>query len=312
VLGDAPALAYLRNDRFDEAASFPLQGRFAIKLAAFLASYGHRCSGEGELRNARWGEDIAPLLRAVVASADTGAALPAAADGSTAMAALLAAVDSKQRKEVQALVQQIRQWLPLQSRALDAYAYVLAGTRRWAQAAAHEAMSDHRLLSPDDVFFYELEEMKEMMTGEWNVSDRSGIRATAAERKTNWEGFAHIVPGELLICTQEAAAAAPGLPGAAGQARGATAFTLSAAGKPGAKFVLVAMQPDAGWASALPAAAGFVVAQGSALDPVLAAAATLRVPAVYGLGTTWTQVTDGQIISLDGDAGKVTIGEQPV
>lgn len=225
------------------------------------------------------------------------------------MAALLAAVDGKQRKEAQALVRQIRQWLPLQSRALNAYAYILAGSQRWAQAAAHEAMSDHRLLAYDDVFFYELEEMKEMMTGEWNVSDRSGIRATAAERKTAWEGFAQVVPGEILVGSQEATVAAAGLPGSAGQAQGAAATTLSAAGKPGEKIVLAAVQMDAGWASGLPAAVGLVVAQGSALDPIVAAAAALRVPAVYAIGADWNKVTYGRTIRLDGSEGKVNIGD---
>ena len=44
-------------------------------------------------------------------------------------------------------------------------------------------MADHRITEIDNVFFYELEEMKQMMTGEWNVSDRSAIHETASERQ---------------------------------------------------------------------------------------------------------------------------------
>lgn len=308
ALAEPPVLAYLHKGEFGEDPTRLPTGPFAAKLAVFLATYGHRCADEGEIRNARWCEDPAPLLRAVLASAGTGAALPSLADGSAAMPALLAAVDGKQRKEAQLLVQQLRQWLPWQSRALDAYAYVLAGTRRWAQAAAHEAMSDRRLLAPDDVFFYELEEMKEMMTGEWNVSDRSGIRATAAGRKTDWQGFAQLVPGELLVGNAEATLTTHGLAGAAGQGQGAAATALGTAGPRGAKIVLVAVQPDAGWAGGLPSAAGLLAAQGSPLDPTMAAAAALRIPTVYALGQDWASLADGQTILLDGDVGKVTLG----
>jgi hypothetical protein len=99
------------------------------------------------------------------------------------------------------LIQKTQQLRILQSQALHAFAFALAGARRWALAAARDAMADQRLLALDDVFFFELEEIKQMMTGEWNVSDRSEIQAKCRQRRQEfvmWQGLAPAAP-ELLI-----------------------------------------------------------------------------------------------------------------
>jgi pyruvate,water dikinase len=282
-------------------------GDFARKLHEFIGLYGHRCAGEGELRHARWSEDLLPVLHAVLAAgAQAPAAGGAAGTPEAALQALLASVDSRQQKEAQQLVQQIRRWLPLQSRALNAYAYVLAGTRFWALAAGREAMSDKRLLAEDDVFFYELEEVKEMMTGEWNVSDRAGIQATAAERKARWQASQTVVPGELLIGDQEATMAAA-ISAAPGKGQG-TVVLQPGTGGDGGKVVLAGTQLDSGWAISLPTAAGVAVAQGAAIDPAVAAAAAWPLPVVYALGAALQDFAEGTPMVVDGDTGQVAHG----
>ena len=93
-------------------------------------------------------------------------------------------------------------------------------------AAGHEAMGDKRLLAEEDVFFYELEEMKQMMTGEWNISDMDNIRATAAQRKLD---YARLAAGSRrATCSSATARCLPtslavrqGCPVQAGRGRGA-------------------------------------------------------------------------------------------
>ena len=65
-------------------------------------------------------------------------------------------------------------------------------------------MIDQRLLQLDDVFFFELEEMKRMMTGEWNVSDQQEIQATCARRKAAVGQWQQVAPSTLLIGDVEA------------------------------------------------------------------------------------------------------------
>ena len=58
---------------------------------------------------------------------------------------------------------------------------VAAAARYWVSGAANEALADGRLQSPDEVFLLELEELKQMMTGEW--SNVSQVRPLIEERK---------------------------------------------------------------------------------------------------------------------------------
>jgi pyruvate,water dikinase len=149
-------------------------------LRSFLDRFGHRSAAIAEVSTPRWEEDPAPILRALAHSA----AQPApTSPGSPAAPDPLASLAPGDRKQTAQALDDLRRLLPLQSRALDAVACIFAGTRRWALAASYEAMGDRRILHEEDVFFFALEEMKQMMTGEWNVSDAHEIQATAEKRR---------------------------------------------------------------------------------------------------------------------------------
>ena len=164
------------------------------EVEKFLADYGHRAANLGEIAEPRWNDDLRPLLRALL----TPPPAPAANDAH-AVSVLLAAVDARERKAAQESVDELRVLVPLQSRALDAFAWVLAGTRRWVWGAGREAMSDKRLTDLDVIFFYELEEIKQMMTGEWNISDRHRIVSTADKRKADYELWRVATAPDLMI-----------------------------------------------------------------------------------------------------------------
>jgi pyruvate,water dikinase len=286
-------------------------------LRQFLAKYGHRCAGEGELMMPRWAEDPAPVLVAVATAAAQGVTtLPPAVPADDGP--LLALLATKQRKEAQALLLQAQQALVLQSKALHIHAYTLAGTRIWALAAGREAMGDQRLTDQNDVFLYELEEMKQMMTGEWNVSDKKGIQSTAARRRAEWQTAQQATASDLLVGDGEAVAAiapgAAGLPGAPGAGAGpvvampAGLHNLAGTAQ-GAKVILAGIQADAGWALALPVAAGVLQGQGSPLDPFTSAASALQIPLVYDLGERLASFNEQSIATIDGSKGKVKDGK---
>ena len=71
--------------------------------------------------------------------------------------------------------------------------------------------------------------------------------------------------------------------------------------------VLAGLQPDSGWAVVLPAAAGLIAAQGSLLDPAVAAARALGIPAVVEMGAGLTALHTGQKVVVDGDRGSVAV-----
>lgn len=160
----------------------------------------HRCPNEGELRNPRWEENPEP------SPAATATPTPRPAAGGEQ--ALLNCIDSGQRKAAQEWLQQAKKLLDLQNKSLAAFSYVLAATRRWALAAERESMADKRIAAIGDIFFYELEEVKQLMTGEWNISDAKEIQATAQKRKAEYERWQATTPVELLIGDSPAQAVA--------------------------------------------------------------------------------------------------------
>ena len=168
-------------------------------IKPFLERFGHRGLGEGEVRNPRWAENPILLCQVIASGAEVGAGQRATVATEAARKILLAKIDAKGQKQAQKWLQQIPELLRLQSLSLHAFSYVQAGTRQWALAAAHEAMTDNRLTHPSEIYFYALEEAKEMMTGEWNVSATDEIRAVAAQRRAEYNEWEKVAPSALLM-----------------------------------------------------------------------------------------------------------------
>jgi rifampicin phosphotransferase len=207
---DAGALGWLQAGEWAAWSQTLPNPTLVTALQTFLATYGHRCVDEAEIRHARWVENPTPIWQAIRAAAHGESPLPAPRPSQPQ--ALLDAIENNRRKEAQGWLQKIPALRGLQSQAQHAFAHILAGARRWALAAGRDAMVDQRLLALDDVFFYELEEMKEMMTGEWNVSSRSEIQSTARKRRADYGRWQATTPADLLIGESEAqptAGAAP-------------------------------------------------------------------------------------------------------
>ena len=211
-----------RNDNWQ--TTIPNQ-TFATAVAAFLQAYGHRAPAVGEISQARWQEEPALLFTELRTYVQKSAPAPKVKATAFDLQRLVEAAAPDQRKIVQQQVQQARQLLRLQSQALDAFAYILAGTRRWALAAAKEAQGDQRLLQTEDVFFFHLEEVKQMMTGEWNISSRQAIHKTCEERKAAYARWAATGAAPLLIGDRAAFASQTEKPISDEQTRNAQTIT---------------------------------------------------------------------------------------
>ncbi len=303
VAAQPPVAAWIQAGDFGDWSNTVPPGDFADAVQTFFTLYGHRAFAEGDACNPRWNEQPSLVFDAIRGAATNPP--DAVARGTGDEAALLRAMGGKAQKEAARLVEQIRMLIDMQSRAVHAFAYILAATRRWALAAGHEAMADHRITEIGNVFFYELEEMKQMMTGEWNVSDRSTIHETASERQEHHAQWQQVVPAQFVWGDRPLRATCAGLPAAAGQAGGpvrALDSTISTNARP----ILGLVQPGSGAAILLASAAGYFSAQGSASDPLAACARTLALPAVVDLGDSFFDFISSPHIDIDGALGKVS------
>ncbi len=165
--------------------------------AAALAEHGHRGPGEARPDARRWADApdlLAQLAARISRPADAPrVAEPARAAGGAAQnwLALLEAADL----------------------AWDGVVMALAAAQYWSVAAAAEARAAGLITQPEDVVFLELEELKQVATGEWHGGRQAETEAAVAERRRLYGG----APGYAL--------SAPGAPWPADP--GAAAFWLT-------------------------------------------------------------------------------------
>ena len=287
-------------------------------IEPFLQRFGHRGLAEGELRNPRWAENPILLLQVILSleTADAAESLPGqkVTDAERATEDLLAKVDAKERKRAEKWLKQIPELLRLQSLALHAFSYIQAGTRRWALAAAQEAMADNRLKHPDEIYFYALEEAKEMMTGEWNVSATDQIRAIAAQRREEYEEWQQAIPSPVLlddaeVDVEKSEAANPqvnapvNIIGGRGSGRfvriapNDTAPTLAENGLH--KTIIGVEQIESGSTIVLPEAAGIVSVNDLFLSPAVAIAAHYQRPLLINARQRFDSTEDGDSMTID-------------
>jgi hypothetical protein len=158
----------------------------AEEFAAFLADYGTHATALGEVAEPTWLDDPTIVVRAL----NHPPASPTLGDDHP-LNVLIASVDAKSQKQAQALIDSLRGLVALQSETLHALSSILAGTRRWALGAAREGMLDNRLRQVSDIYTFELEEIKQMMTGEWNISSIKEIHERSDKRRAQaalWRG----------------------------------------------------------------------------------------------------------------------------
>lgn len=304
ALKDPAALAWAKAGDFANWRTDAPNEEVAAQIRAFLDQYGHRAALEGEAANPRWSEDVTLPVRAALTQIEQPQRVPTAAPKANTQP-LLNALPSSARKQAAQTLHKLAVLHQLQSAALHSLAYIWAGTRTWALAAAREAMVDNRLQNQEDVFLFELEEIKQMMTGEWNISSLDEIHATTAQRKAEQAAVQQEDAPDLLVGDDEAFVAHQGLPGVEGTANGP--LQLWDANQDGMDTIVAAQTLDSGLALALPQAAGFVAASGTPYDPFVAVAQRWQRPVGLGLGKHFRALQNGAAAVLNVTADAVSV-----
>lgn len=157
-------------------------GRDAAARASLWSIHGHRGPEELELAVARWVE-LAPDTPLDWTQFGASGYAGFAARQRAAEQTLTGQAGFLKRRGVEADLQWRRRIATLFDAVDDARARWLAGTRTWAVAAAQEAAGDGRIAQAADIFLLELEEVKQLMTGEWNITHRESLQELVAQRQ---------------------------------------------------------------------------------------------------------------------------------
>ena len=192
----AYALAALRDAPDHDAA-----------VQDFLTRYGHRGLDEMQPDARRWRDhpDVAVQLAAlpVMHPVEAARAARQAAEGS-----VLGRLDGNQRRQFEPLLARARRLCRAVDVAWDGLARVMAAAQLWLRAVAVEAVAAGLIADPAEVHFLELEELKQVATGEWHRGRSERVREEVVQRQRQRAG------GDLAACADEPArspvAASPG------------------------------------------------------------------------------------------------------
>ncbi len=298
--------------------AFDLAGtRFAKDFASFLADFGHRGVYELELMNPRWREDPAYLLETVRSQVAAGKRVELQ-DRRGKREAAVREVFGKLRfspRGVQAriLAAQAARSAHLREMSKSVLVKVLGVTRLIALEAGRRLTADGLLAEAADVFHLSWVDLESFLAGRPTTAD---FRTLVADRKALRAEHLRQEPPDVILGDTPVrrnpvpvlgGAALAGLGVASGRACGpARIIRHPSEGtrlQPG--DVLVAPSTDPAWTPLFLRASAIVMEVGGYLSHGAIVAREYGLPAVVNVAGALSAIADGEMITVDGDAGKV-------
>jgi phosphohistidine swiveling domain-containing protein len=312
--------------------------RGQLDMDVFVGRHGFHGPNEGNLFTRSWREDPSPLLDLVASlSKRPDSQRPASreAAGGTArveaLDALVAALPkrrrAKARKAAAALVDSTR------ANELSKAAFLMAldGGRAAARRAGRALVDAGTLDEVDDVFFLTIDELGPLLAGSARSDTRELVRVRRARRERHRQLLLPVTFSGTPQPTVGAAGEAAdrdGATAAPGSERDADRVT-GAAGSPGTVTgrarvvldpndaapldpgeVLVCRFTDPSWTPMFLLADALVIDIGGPASHGAIVARELGVPCVIGTGNGTQRIVTGDLISVDGSAGTVTVIER--
>lgn len=293
-------------------------------LTAFLRRYGHRAVAEIDIGMPRWSDDPSHLIGAIsnylrlqdfdLAPASQFQQGEAAASAMTAELIRRAAQHSRAKARfVRFALGRARQLVGLRESPKNLLVLTL-GALREQLAKVGEALADQdRIDAASDIFFLDIAEARRALAGE-------AMHHLVTERREAYqvELRRRHIPRLLLSDGTELEAVAAlaqshdgamsGSPASPGKVTGLARVVLDPVGahlEPGE--ILVAPSTDPGWTPLFLTAGGLVMEMGGSNSHGAVVAREYGIPAVVGVPEATNLIETGQLVTVDGAAGVVSL-----
>jgi phosphohistidine swiveling domain-containing protein len=288
-------------------------------LPDFLAAHGYHGPTEGEISSRSWREDPAPVAQLLETYRGMDeAAGPAAieearvAEREKATASLLAALPAPRRAAARLLLRVARRYIPLREVGKTAFLQTLDTARAAARILGDDLARRGVIGDPEDVFYLTVAELADPALD--GVKEAVTLRRERRDEylkvrlPESWTGQPEAIP----ITASEAAAEGSTISGLAvspGVALGRARVVLDPlAGEPlQPGEILVCETTDPSWTSLFLVAAGLVIDVGGALSHGAILARELGVPCVIKSRIGTQVLRTGDLLRVDGDAGRVEV-----
>jgi pyruvate,water dikinase len=318
---DADARSWLLAEpRSSDWRQLPEQSPFRGQLERFLAQFGHRSTYEGDLMNPRWADDASPVLDEVRRRLSQ---VGRECDVRTAALATRHRAEVRIRGEapllwpiVQYLARGLRSAWALRELGKSALCAGALTTRRLVVEVGSRMAAEGHLESAGEVFHLSFADLAAWLSGEW---DGRGARALAGDNRLRREGWLReaappdTIPGDggkaaaIELAAPAHGDAWTGIAASPGHARAVARVLLHP--DDGDRLqtgeILVAPSTDPGWTPLFLRASAVVTEVGGYLSHSAIVAREYGLPAVVNIPGLLGLVRDGEVLEVDGDAGRV-------
>jgi rifampicin phosphotransferase len=293
-------------------------------LHGFLRRFGHRAIAEIDLGMPRWSDDPSHLLGVISNFLRLGDENPDPVSqfraGQAKAEAMITSLTTRvaQHSRLRArmagwTLRRVRQLLGLRESPKFLLIVALSAMREHLKAVGRELADTKTIDQVEDVFFLDLGEARRGLAGE-------DLHVVVAERREAYEQELkrrHIPRLLLSDGTEPEAVAAEaadtdgalaGSPASAGTVTGRARVVLDPVGarlEPGE--ILVAPSTDPGWTPLFLTAGGLVMEMGGSVSHGAVVAREYGIPAVVGVPEATHKIETGQMITVDGTAGLISI-----
>jgi rifampicin phosphotransferase len=319
VLDRSPeeALAQLRQ--------MPEAGPCMEQFETFLQRHGHRCPNEVELLHPRWAEASQQVIELLAGYLQAGDALnPEEAEGrqrqrrDEAVALVEKRLGPVRRKIFRGVLAKAQNAVRVRDNSRYAVTKFLFPTRKVFGLLGQRWAERGWLSQPDDIFFLTVSELEKLVAGGDPQALEYNLRTLVANRRLAYEYWFTVVPpdvigpdGEPVVEEEKEAEVLAGVAVSGGRARGVARIVLDPrqAARLHAGEILVTQATDPGWTPVFPLVSGLVLEIGGQLSHGAIVAREYGIPAVLNVQGAMRHIRDGQVITVDGNTGKVFIDE---
>jgi len=199
------------------------------------------------------------------------------------------------------------------------YADYYMAARHDLFTAIGQRLFERKLMShPENIFFLGVEEIQDLWRG--SLSRRDAERRTAARRalheKYGREGPPSFIRDGLPLAADEESsdeAMLSGIAASSGRvhARARVCKTLEEIGKIEKGDILVAVATDPGWTTVFSIIGGVVVETGGPLAHATLVSREYGIPCVTNVARATEKIRDGEMITVDGNAGRIILDSAP-
>jgi phosphohistidine swiveling domain-containing protein len=293
-------------------------------LQSFLRRYGHRAVAEIDLGIPRWSDDPSHLLGVIsnylrlntddldpIAQFHAGQAR--AESMITTLTERMAERSQVRARTVGWALRRVRQLVGLRESPKFLLIVALATMREHLKVIGRQLAANKLIDQVDDIFFLDLGEVRRGLSGE-NVQPLVVVRREAYEQELKRRHIPRLLLSDGTEPEAIAGAAAGvdgaliGSPASTGTVTGPARVVLDPVGahlEPGE--ILVAPSTDPGWTPLFLTAGGLVMEMGGSNSHGAVVAREYGIPAVVGVPDATHKIETGQLITVDGAAGLVSL-----